>query len=230
MSMRTLILGLLTGLGFALMSSPVLAQSALIKALDVKGTGKVSRDDLPEGPKRRIFDSVMEKGKLDPAKTYTLQELDEANGTAGSGGSRPSSGTSGSNGSRPSGGPSKYSDSRKSYGRGSGGGGSSGSSIRSSRSPSDGRPFRALEELPEKYRALDKDGDGQIAMHEWPRDNIAEFLRLDKNDDGFLTIDELRNGPPSSSDKDRDKAKKPEKKPPPDEGADPPKEPDTQEN
>ena len=45
--------------------------------------------------------------------------------------------------------------------------------------------------LPEAYRAFDKNGDGQIGLYEWDRAKYAEFRKLDKNHDGFLTPQEL---------------------------------------
>lgn len=45
--------------------------------------------------------------------------------------------------------------------------------------------------LPETYRALDKNGDGQVGLYEWDRAKYAEFRKLDKNHDGLLTPQEL---------------------------------------
>ena len=45
--------------------------------------------------------------------------------------------------------------------------------------------------LPKEYQALDKNGDGQIGLYEWERSKYAEFRKLDKNHDGFLTPQEL---------------------------------------
>ena len=45
--------------------------------------------------------------------------------------------------------------------------------------------------LPAEYQSLDKDGDGQIGLYEWARSRYAEFKKLDKNHDGFLTPKEL---------------------------------------
>jgi hypothetical protein len=45
--------------------------------------------------------------------------------------------------------------------------------------------------LPPAYRSFDKNGDGQIGLKEWDRTKYAEFKRLDKNNDGFLTPKEL---------------------------------------
>ncbi len=45
--------------------------------------------------------------------------------------------------------------------------------------------------LPEAYRSRDKNGDGQIGLYEWERSKFAEFRKLDKNHDGFLTPQEL---------------------------------------
>jgi len=45
--------------------------------------------------------------------------------------------------------------------------------------------------LPKEYEARDKNGDGQIGLYEWDRTKYAEFFKLDKNGDGFLTAQEL---------------------------------------
>jgi len=49
--------------------------------------------------------------------------------------------------------------------------------------------------LPDQYRSKDTDHDGQIGLYEWPRSDYAAFHRLDLNGDGFLTPQELVNGP-----------------------------------
>lgn len=48
-----------------------------------------------------------------------------------------------------------------------------------------------LSDLPESIQSLDKDGDGQLGLYEWPREKLAEFKTLDTNKDGFLTPVEL---------------------------------------
>jgi hypothetical protein len=45
--------------------------------------------------------------------------------------------------------------------------------------------------LPEKYRALDTNGDGQLGLYEWPRDDLDKFSELDGDQDGFLVPAEL---------------------------------------
>lgn len=48
-------------------------------------------------------------------------------------------------------------------------------------------------DLPDWFARLDADGDGQVALYEW-RDSgwtVEDFQHLDRNDDGFLTADEL---------------------------------------
>jgi len=48
-------------------------------------------------------------------------------------------------------------------------------------------------DLPIWFARLDADADGQVALYEW-RDSgwsIEDFTRLDRNDDGFLTADEV---------------------------------------
>jgi len=47
------------------------------------------------------------------------------------------------------------------------------------------------QKLPETYRSRDKDGDGQIGFYEWTRSDYANFRKLDRNGDGFLTPREL---------------------------------------
>lgn len=45
--------------------------------------------------------------------------------------------------------------------------------------------------LPEEYKARDTNGDGQIALYEWPRSDFATFRKLDLNGDAFITPREL---------------------------------------
>lgn len=172
--------------------------SRLLQGLDINGDGKVSRDEIPEGAKRRLFDNLVEKYKLDPKKTYTLEELEKASGMSGT--STPSTLSTSSPSSKSGSG-----DRRR--------GNRSGPSRAAA---TDGRPYRSLVELPESYRSYDKDGDGQIGLYEWPKDRIAEFLALDKNDDGFLTINELKSSSSSSEDKEKSNKSKPESRNDPD--------------
>jgi Ca2+-binding EF-hand superfamily protein len=56
--------------------------------------------------------------------------------------------------------------------------------------------------LPSSYSEGDIDGDGQIGMYEWKKwkkSTLSQFLKLDRNDDGFLTPRELRSTPSGSS-------------------------------
>lgn len=50
---------------------------------------------------------------------------------------------------------------------------------------------RISQPLPQGYVARDKNGDGQIGLYEWDRAKYAEFAKLDRNGDGFLTAQEL---------------------------------------
>ena len=47
--------------------------------------------------------------------------------------------------------------------------------------------------LPDWFRQLDTDGDGQIGLYEWRAGGRAvdEFVRMDRNDDGFVTAEEV---------------------------------------
>jgi Ca2+-binding EF-hand superfamily protein len=187
--MRAPLLKILAPLGTAAImlasSAQAYAQSSkLIQNMDVNKDGKITRDEIPEGATKRLFDNMVEKYKLDPKKTYTIAEFEQA---AGMGGSAPSS-PNGSN-QLNSNSSSRFGGSRRSFGPSPGSGPSRYGLP--SRAP-DGRPSRGVEELPEPYRTYDKDGDGQIGLYEWPRDRIREFVALDVNDDGFLTINELK--------------------------------------
>jgi hypothetical protein len=48
-------------------------------------------------------------------------------------------------------------------------------------------------EVPSWFQQLDKDGDGQISLFEWKaagRD-LDEFVKMDRNDDCYLTVEEV---------------------------------------
>src|SRR5206468_2652509 len=48
-------------------------------------------------------------------------------------------------------------------------------------------------EIPTWFEQLDTDRDGQVGLYEWVKDgrSVEEFQRLDRNDDGFLTVEEV---------------------------------------
>jgi hypothetical protein len=47
--------------------------------------------------------------------------------------------------------------------------------------------------LPEWYRRVDKEHDGQVTLSQWREAGLPplDFRRLDRNDDGFVTVDEV---------------------------------------
>jgi EF-hand domain pair/EF hand len=48
-------------------------------------------------------------------------------------------------------------------------------------------------DIPAWFEQLDTDRDGQVGMYEWVKDgrSVEDFQRLDRNDDGFLTVEEV---------------------------------------
>ncbi len=47
--------------------------------------------------------------------------------------------------------------------------------------------------LPEWFAQLDRDGDGQVGLYEWTDRPMEEYLELDRNADGFITIEEAEH-------------------------------------
>jgi Ca2+-binding EF-hand superfamily protein len=49
------------------------------------------------------------------------------------------------------------------------------------------------KELPPWFKQMDTNHDAQVALYEWKASGrpIAEFLRMDRNNDGFLTVEEV---------------------------------------
>lgn len=49
------------------------------------------------------------------------------------------------------------------------------------------------KDIPDWFKQIDNDGDGQIGLYEWKASgrSMDEFRKIDRNNDGFLTIDEV---------------------------------------
>jgi len=49
------------------------------------------------------------------------------------------------------------------------------------------------KDIPDWFKQIDSDGDGQIGLYEWKSSgrSLDEFRKIDRNNDGFLTIDEV---------------------------------------
>jgi Ca2+-binding EF-hand superfamily protein len=121
-------------------------------------------------------------------------------GFPGSGGGPPGSdrreGDFGRDGSRSD--DSRRDGGRGDFGRGGDSGRGDGRSERSSNSATKAADAKKKKErvpfmarLPESYLSKDTDQDGQIGLYEWPRNDLENFKRLDRNGDGFLTPREL---------------------------------------
>lgn len=172
---------------------------SFLDRFDANKDGKISRGEVPEGDLRKAFDRMADKYQLDPKKVYTRAELEQILGITPSA-SSDSPATSGSGRGRSRGGRSDPPSSPTASAAGGGG----------------TRSYRALVELPEDYRKYDKDGDGQVGLYEWPKNRIAEFLTLDKNGDGFLTVEELKKpSPREAKNKEEPKSPKPADAPAP---------------
>jgi Ca2+-binding EF-hand superfamily protein len=57
------------------------------------------------------------------------------------------------------------------------------------------------KDIPAWFQQYDTDGDGQIGLYEWKATgrSIEEFRKIDRNNDGFLTIDEVMRYSKASS-------------------------------
>jgi Ca2+-binding EF-hand superfamily protein len=165
----------------------------MLERFDTNKDGKIKRSEIPEGTYRNAYDRMVEQFKLDPERTYDRKDLEKILGATDS----SSSSSNGSSRSRPGspGSPGSRSFGPRSFG------------TRPNGSNGDGRTIRTLGDLPSEYRSYDKDGDGQIGLYEWPKNRIAEFARLDLNDDGFLTLSELKQPSRGESKKESEPAK-----------------------
>lgn len=55
------------------------------------------------------------------------------------------------------------------------------------------RPGNLPRELPSWFQEYDRDNDGQVAVYEWRArgESLERFQRLDPNNDGFITVEEV---------------------------------------
>ncbi len=60
----------------------------------------------------------------------------------------------------------------------------------SKRTPPPPKP-KVTTSLPDNFKALDVDHDGQVGLYEWDRARLNDFMQLDRNFDGILTPSEL---------------------------------------
>jgi outer membrane protein assembly factor BamB len=63
-------------------SAPSSETVGLVNRFDTNRDGKVHRDEIPEGPTRRVFDRIIEENKLEPNKSYSVAELSRVIGAA----------------------------------------------------------------------------------------------------------------------------------------------------
>lgn len=148
----------------------------MLEKYDVNKDGTLDKDEFSKLRRQppnadRDKDGVVTLQEL----TDAFEEMERSGGTSSSGGSSSAT-SSGDNNSSERG--------SRSFGRG--GGGSGGAA--SSRGSSSGS-FSISE--------YDKNGDGQVEMWEftnsWTAEKLADFRKWDKNNDGVITADEVRN-------------------------------------
>lgn len=55
------------------------------------------------------------------------------------------------------------------------------------------RAGKLPKELPAWFKELDTEGEGQVAFYQWKRSGraVEDFLAMDRNNDGFLTVEEV---------------------------------------
>src|SRR4029077_16432070 len=55
------------------------------------------------------------------------------------------------------------------------------------------RAGKLPKELRAWFKELETDGDGQIGLYEWKASGrpLDEFMKMDRNGDGFLTVEEV---------------------------------------
>ena len=170
----------------ALLSASLPAQVRLLKRFDKNGDGKVTPSEVPESM-RSIYRRIVERAGLDPDKPVRIEEASEkieqkvVKKLAEEEGIQVSVTITGA---RP-----------KLYIRWPGQQGPPSKVVGRGLPPIKPRIRRNGEsggtKLPAEYAEFDRDKDGQIGLYEWPRRRLAEFLKLDKNEDGFLTPREL---------------------------------------
>ncbi len=173
------------------------AQLSLLNRLDPDGDGKVVRDKLPTNY-RKMLDRIVDRYGLDKKKgEWKIDELRNAISGGAQKQLAAEQANQGTSGSAVAPWPSVWpGSSRRQANQGTSGSAVAGSTGQlTSIPPHKPGELHPLVRLPEQYASYDKDNDGQIGLYEWPRRRLAEFLKLDQNDDGFLTIKEL--GKPS---------------------------------
>jgi Ca2+-binding EF-hand superfamily protein len=153
---------------------------------DKKGDGKITMDELVDGLKNWNHSDNSSASSPRP---------DNAGSSSSSGSGR--SATSGGTATDASVGGSQTSRGNRRWDGGGNRGSSSASTGKHYLNPKERLP----EGLPDWFLQGDKDGDGQVSMHEFAspltEEKIAEFNKYDLNGDGFITPDEvLKVSPP----------------------------------
>jgi Ca2+-binding EF-hand superfamily protein len=202
------------------------ASEGFFRMLDRNNNGQIDPEEIANSPIRRMFESGG-RDLSKPISREEFEELSRnmrEQARQGLGGTRGGGdGSSGAGGGRGRAGgrvgrsreseseseqPSERIDSASPASSSAGGTGTppssrssstAGSTSKKSEAPNPKKGVRMWLELPEAYRARDKDGDNQIGMYEWPANDYSAFMKLDTNGDGFLTPRELERGPRSAA-------------------------------
>jgi EF hand len=165
----------------------------------LRGADSVRRDELDRG-RQRLFDRIAKRlgvtdGQITRAQLYELSNAPQpsgasgemlTDGTAATPAGAPPLPNSATEEGMMSGAPAPAANSRPAPQPTS-------PTLPATNAPLVYHSHNLPKELPAWFRQLDTNHDAQIGLYEWKVSgrSIAEFQRMDRNNDGFLTVEEV---------------------------------------